>query len=165
MVSRKSILVSACLLGEACRYDGKSQACDVVTALAADYALVPACPEQLGGLPTPRTPSEIQPNGRVIDRDGRDNTEAFQAGARAAVQLARKHECPLAILKSRSPSCGTREIHDGTFTGALIPGEGIAAAALRSAGLEVLDESEAATRFADAREASRSHVSAHHGKA
>ncbi|MBQ9043851.1 MAG: DUF523 domain-containing protein [Eggerthellaceae bacterium] len=141
MTQRERILVSACLLGEPCRYDGKDVPCEAVQALAGSYELVPVCPEQLGGLPTPRTPSEIQPDGRVVDREGNDRTAAFQAGARAAVALARENGCTRAILKSRSPSCGVNEIYDGTFTGALIPGQGITATALSAAGLTITDES------------------------
>lgn len=141
MTKRERILVSACLLGEPCRYDGKAVPCEAMQALAASFELVPVCPEQLGGLPTPRTPSEIQPDGRVVDREGHDRTAAFQAGARAAVALARESGCTRAILKSRSPSCGVTEIYDGTFTGTLIPGQGITATALQSAGLTITDES------------------------
>ena len=138
--SNESILVSACLLGEACRYDGKSQPCDAVRALANTYELVPVCPEQLGGLPTPRIPSEVQRDGRVVDRAGIDRTLEFESGARETVALARKHDCTRAILKAKSPSCGTREIYDGTFTGTLIPGRGVAAQALLAAGIALADE-------------------------
>lgn len=140
MEQRERILVSACLLGEPCRYDGASQPCENVMALATDYDLVPVCPEQLGGLPTPRTPSELQPDGRVIDRAGRDRTEAFRAGAQEAVRIARAHGCTRAILKAKSPSCGTREIYDGTFTGTLVPGKGVTAVALEQAGIEIAQE-------------------------
>lgn len=136
------ILVSACLIGEPCRYDGKSQPCEAVKALAATHELVPVCPEQLGGLPTPRTPSEIQPDGRVVDRNGMDRTEAFRAGAREALRIACERECACAVLKSRSPSCGVHEIYDGTFSGTITTGRGIAAAMLGDAGLMLRDENE-----------------------
>lgn len=139
-LERESMLVSACLLGEPCRYDGKSQPCTTVMALEAEYDLVPICPEVLGGLPTPRTPSEIKPDGRVLDRDGNDRTEAFESGADIAVMIAKKHGCRRAILKSKSPSCGVHEIYDGTFTGTLKAGRGIAAARLAEAGIILQDE-------------------------
>ncbi len=134
---RESILVSACLLGEPCRYDGRSVPCQAVIALAEEFELVPVCPEQLGGLPTPRTPSEVQPDGRVVDREGVDRTAEFQAGARATLAIAREHGCKCAILKENSPSCGSSCIYDGSFTGTLVPGEGVTAALLREVGIEV----------------------------
>ena len=133
-------MVSACLLGEACRYDGASVPCAAVIALGERYALVPVCPEQLGGLPTPRTPSEIQPDGRVVDKEGADRSVEFARGAHAAVEIARAHGCKRAILKAKSPSCGVRGVYDGSFTGTLVAGEGMAAAALRRAGVLVSDE-------------------------
>ena len=134
------ILVSACLLGHPCRYDGKSQPCAKVIELAETRAVVPVCPEQLGGLPTPRAPAEIQPNGRVVDADGNDRTAAFAAGAREALRIAREHGCKQAILKENSPSCGTHRIHDGTFSGTLIPGRGKTASLLAESGIEVFSD-------------------------
>ena len=136
----ETVLVSACLLGEACRYDGRSVPCRAVMALAESCELVPVCPEQLGGLPTPRTPSEIQPDGRVVDREGVDRTEAFLAGGRLALATALDRGCTRAILKENSPSCGSRCVYDGTFSGRLVSGEGITARILREAGLPVLSE-------------------------
>jgi uncharacterized protein YbbK (DUF523 family) len=136
------ILVSACLLGEPCRYDAKSMPCDTVRALGRDRELVPVCPEQLGGLPTPRIPSEIQPDGNVVDREGNDRTDVFHSGAQAALRIARKHGCKQAILKAKSPSCGVHEVYDGSFSGTVVPGRGITASLLANAGLEVLDETE-----------------------
>lgn len=136
------ILVSACLLGTACRYDGASVPCPSVIELADTLDLVPVCPEQLGGLPTPRTPSEIQPDGRVMDRAGEDRTAAFAAGAHEALRIAREHGCGLAILKSKSPSCGVRHIYDGSFSGTLISGQGVTASLLASAGITLLDETD-----------------------
>ena len=127
-MSHEALLISACLLGEPCRYDGKAQPCEEAKALAGQYELVPVCPEQLGGLPTPRTPSEIQHDGRVVD------------GARAALAIARERGCKRAVLKSRSPSCGVHEVYDGSFKGVVIPGRGIAADMLANAGLDVVDE-------------------------
>ena len=136
------ILASACLLGEPCRYDGKAQPCAAVQALGDKRELVPVCPEQLGGLPTPRTPSEIQPDGRVVDRDGIDRSEEFRKGAREALRIAREHGCTCAVLKSRSPSCGVRNIYDGTFTGTTVTGRGVTATMLGNAGLTLYDEND-----------------------
>ncbi len=136
------ILVSACLLGEPCRYDGTAQPCDGVMRLADTYELVAVCPEQLGGLPTPRTPSEIQGDGRVVDAAGVDRTAAFEEGAREALRIAREHGCTRAILKANSPSCGVGRVYDGTFTGTLIPGMGKTASLLAEAGIDVASETE-----------------------
>ncbi len=137
----KRILVSACLLGAACKYSGGDNYCPQVAALVKDYQLVPVCPEQLGGLPTPRTPAERQ-GDRVMTKDGRDVTTAYLRGAREALKLAKLFGCDTAILKARSPSCGAQGIYDGTFTGAVIPGSGVTAELLRGAGLRVLTEEE-----------------------
>ncbi len=135
------ILVSACLLGLSCRYDGVGKECAAVTALCEGGAvLIPVCPEQLGGLPTPRTSAEIQRDGRVITLDGRDVTGEYLRGAREAVRMAKKLGCTSALLKARSPSCGCGRVYDGTFTGTLTPGWGCAARALRDAGLRVMTE-------------------------
>ena len=99
------LLVSACLLGVCCRYDGQSKANEAVLRLADKHELIPVCPEQLGGLPTPRPPSEIR-QGRVINRMGQDVTAQYQKGAEEALRLCRLLHCDAAILKARSPSCG-----------------------------------------------------------
>ena len=132
--------MSACLLGEPCRYDGKARPCEAAKALAGRYELVPVCPEQLGGLPTPRTPSEIQRDGRVVDCMGHDRTDAFLDGARAVLAIAQERGCDRAVLKSRSPSCGVHEVYDGSFEGVVVPGRGIAADMLAKAGIEIADE-------------------------
>lgn len=137
----KPILVSACLLGAACKYSGSDNSCPKVAALVKDYHLVPVCPEQLGGLPTPRTPAERQGN-RVITKDGQDVTAAYHRGAQEAWKLAKLFGCDTAILKARSPSCGAQGIYDGTFTGTVIPGSGVTAELLRDAGIRVLTEDE-----------------------
>ena len=139
-MSHEALLISACLLGEPCRYDGKAQPCEGAKALASQYELVPVCPEQLGGLSTPRTPSEIQRDGRVVDRMGHDRTEAFLDGARAALAIAQERGCERAVLKSRSPSCGVHEVYDGSFKGVVVPGRGVAADMLVKAGLDIVDE-------------------------
>ena len=135
------ILVSACLLGLRCRYDGQSKPNAAVLALGEKHTLIPCCPEQLGGLPTPRPPAEWQ-GARILNRAGADVTEAYLRGAEGALRIARLCGCSRAILKERSPACGSREIYDGSFSGILVPGEGSAARALRAAGIPVYGESE-----------------------
>lgn len=137
------VLVSACLLGEACRYDDKARPCQSVLDLARRREVVTVCPEQLGGLPTPRSASEIDassPDVRVVSAEGEDRTEAFLRGAAEAVGAARAAGCTVAVLKSKSPSCGCHAVYDGTFSGTLIAGCGVAAAALADAGIRVMDE-------------------------
>lgn len=137
------ILVSACLLGCPCRYDGQSKKHPEVEALQArGHVLVPVCPEQLGGLPTPRPPAERQEDGRVMNREGRDVTVQYQRGAEITLNTAREQGCELAILKERSPSCGSGEIYDGTFSGTRVPGDGVTVQLLRQAGIPVLGESQ-----------------------
>ena len=136
------VLVSACLLGEPCRYDAKSAPCDAVLAFLHDRPAVPICPEQFGGLPTPRTPSERQRDGRVIDAEGIDRTEEFTMGATIVLELARNLGCKQALLKEKSPSCGVHLIYDGTFSRTLVEGKGVTAAALEMVGVEVLSDEE-----------------------
>ena len=135
------ILISACLLGTSCRYDGGSKPVLSVEALMGRYQLVPVCPEQLGGLPTPREPSERQ-GDTVVTRSGADVTAQYRRGAEQALHLARVFGCKKAVLKERSPSCGAGEIYDGTFSGTLTPGDGVTAALLQANGIEVFGESE-----------------------
>jgi uncharacterized protein YbbK (DUF523 family) len=139
------ILVSACLLGEPCRYDGKSKPCDAVRALGKRHILIPICPEVMGGLPTPRVPAEIQPDGHVVNRDGADVSAHYEKGAQVALNLAHENGCTLAILKEKSPSCGNREVYDGSFSGTLIAGQGICAHLLEANGIRVIGESEIET--------------------
>ena len=133
------ILVSACLLGVPCRYDGTGAADERILSLAKKHQLIPACPEQLGGLPTPRPPAERH-DTRVLTRDERDFTAAFSRGAQETLRLARLFHCRIAILKANSPSCGSGQIYDGCFCGRLIPGDGVTAALLKEDGLSVLSE-------------------------
>ncbi|MBR3740482.1 MAG: DUF523 domain-containing protein [Clostridia bacterium] len=133
------ILVSACLLGLCCRYDGQSKQNDRVLCLAEKHELIPMCPEQMGGLPTPRPPAEIR-DGRVINRLGQDVTAEYEKGAAEALRLYALLHCDCALLKARSPSCGAEEIYDGTFSGTLIPGQGIAAKLLSQRHIIVLSE-------------------------
>lgn len=136
------LLVSACLLGTPCRYDGKSKADARVQALVGKYEIVPVCPEQLGGLPTPRVPSERR-GERVVTAGGRDVTEAYRRGAEAALALCQQNGCEVAVLKEKSPSCGCGQIYDGTFSRRLIAGDGVTAEALKAHGITIYGESDA----------------------
>lgn len=134
------ILISACLLDVPCRYSGDGALLpEAEGLLAAGHHLVPVCPEQLGGLPTPRPPAE-RVGERVLTKDGQDVTRAYRQGANHAVALARRLGCGCALLKARSPSCGSGTIYDGTFSGARIPGDGVAAEGLKAVGIPVFDE-------------------------
>lgn len=131
------MLVSACLLGLFCRYDGRIGADERVLALARDHVLIPVCPEQMGGLPTPRMAVEIH-DGRALTSDGLDLTAAFERGVAQVLRVASLTRARAAILQSRSPSCGIGEIYDGTFSGCRIPGDGLLVGALRSCGFVLL---------------------------
>lgn len=137
--------MSACLLGVPCTHDGTARTSAAVAALADDHGarLVPVCPETAGGLPTPRPAAERSAaDGRVRTEAGDDVTEAYERGAEHAVRVARAAGATAAVLKARSPSCGCREVYDGTFTRTRVAGEGVAAERLRLAGLEVRSEEE-----------------------
>lgn len=136
------ILVSACLLGCPCRYDGRGQAHPDVLALLDRHTLIPICPEQLGGLPTPRPPAERR-GDRVITQAGGDVTEPYRRGGAEAARLGALLGCEYAILKERSPSCGHGEIYDGAFSHTRVPGNGVAAQLVEDAGIPVLGESQA----------------------
>ena len=138
--SRPVVLVSACLLGVRCNHEGEANTSDAVVALRATHRVVPVCPESAGGLPTPRVAAERQPDGTVRTADGTDVTEWFVRGATHAVRLAEAVGATRAVLKARSPSCGCHEIYDGTFTRTKLRGAGVAAEALRAAGLDVVSE-------------------------
>ena len=132
------IIVSACLAGYRCRYDGKTVPNEEIVALMKRGEAIPVCPEMLDGLPCPRIPSERSADGtRVVSRDGGDVTEAFRRGADETLRLARLYGCDRAILKARSPSCGCGLIYDGTFSGTLREGDGVTAALLRENGITV----------------------------
>nr|WP_325298963.1 DUF523 domain-containing protein [uncultured Dysosmobacter sp.] len=134
------ILISACLLGVRCRYDGASKAHPAAGELARRHELVPVCPEQLGGLPTPRPPAERR-GDRVVTREG-DVTAQYRRGAEEALGLCRLLGCEAAVLKERSPSCGRGRIYDGTFTGTLAAGDGVTAELLAAHGIPVYGESQ-----------------------
>lgn len=134
-----NILVSACLLGVNCRYDGKSSDDSELFESLKEHNIIPICPEQLGGLATPRPPAEILGDD-VITKDGREVTEEFSAGAMEALKIARLSGATSAILKARSPSCGSGKIYDGSFSGVLIDGDGLTAKLLKANGIEVYNE-------------------------
>lgn len=142
-----AIVVSACLLGVRCNHVGQANVSAAVVALGERFRLVPVCPEVAGGLPTPRPPAELQPDGRVETADGRDVTVAYERGAAHAVALARSVGAAEAVLKARSPSCGCHEVYDGSFSRRRVPGEGVTAAALRAAGVAVRSEEDVAVDF------------------
>ena len=132
----ETLLISACLVGYNCKYNGGNNALppEVLSALRERYRLIPVCPEAAGGLPTPRVPSERR-GGRVVTRDGRDVTAAFRRGAEIAGKLAERTGARLALLKSGSPSCGSGMIYDGSFTGTLMPGDGVTTEYLKNKNL------------------------------
>ncbi|SIN90603.1 DUF523 domain-containing protein [Halodesulfovibrio marinisediminis] len=129
-------VVSACLAGCNCRYDGGNTANEHVQQLIREGRALPLCPEQLGGFPTPRTPFELK-NGRAISKDGVDITEQMLQGVEEATKLVELAGCTKAILKSRSPSCGAGIIYDGSFSGVKIAGNGLFAERMLAMGLEV----------------------------
>ena len=134
-----NILVSACLLGVACRYDGKSKGVSKIENLLKNHTLIPICPEQLGGLPTPRFPSE-KLNEKVINNKGIDVTLEYRKGAEEALKIAKLFNCKIAILKAKSPSCGFGKIYDGSFSKTLTDGNGVTAQLLLENGIEVFTE-------------------------
>ena len=136
-----NILVSACLLGIGCRYDGKCKPNEEVIKLSEVHNLVPFCPEIYGGLPTPRVPSEIV-SEKVLNAEGEDVTEQYSKGAKEALKTAMMFGCEVAIMKEKSPSCGNGLIHNGKFDGGLIEGDGIAVRLLKKNGIKVFGESE-----------------------
>ena len=138
-IAVRPIAVSACLLGESCRYDGLSVRNDAVFRMAGAYTHVAICPEQLGDLPTPRTPAE-RVGEHVLTAKGADVTAAYERGAVRSLDIIRRAGARLAILKSKSPTCGCGHIYDGTFTGHLVPGDGVAASLFKREGITVVDE-------------------------
>jgi len=134
-------ICSACLLGIKCRYDGKSKLNEKILELAKKEILIPVCPEQLGGLPTPRDPAE-QKGKKVITKLGKDVTKNFKKGARQVLKIAKLFGVKKAILKQRSPSCGCGQIYDGSFSGKIIKGDGITTTLLKRNGIKVISEEE-----------------------
>ena len=136
-----TLLVSACLLGVGCRYDGDSKPNDAVLALLERHTLIPVCGEVMGGLPTPRLPSERRGEA-VINAAGQDVTAAYRRGAAEVARLADLYRAKIAIMKERSPACGSGQIYDGTFTHTLTDGWGGTAETLRQQGVAVYGESQ-----------------------
>ena len=142
--NKEKILVSACLLGVNCRYDGKNGKNDAVLGLMEEFDLIPVCPEQLGGMETPRKPSERQKGEGAVcvkNSGGEDVTDYYRRGAEETLKLARLYGCRYAVLKERSPSCGSGVIYDGTFSGNKIPGDGVTAELLKANGIVTVGES------------------------
>lgn len=154
------ILISACLVGEPTRFDGTAAPCAApeIARWQDEGRLLPVCPEVAGGCSVPRPPAEIQPGGtaeavlagraRIRDRSGADVTRPFIRGAEAALEAARAAGARLAILKDRSPSCGSSAVHDGTFTGRTVAGRGLAAGLLERHGIRVFSEGQIAAAAA-----------------
>jgi len=145
------MMVSACLAGVNCVYDGSHNRQARFSGLLHDGEILLFCPEVLGGMRIPHPPSEIrggdgfavlEGRARVVSKDGRDVTEFFVLGARKTLAFARKHGVTTAVMKAKSPSCGCGRIHDGTFTKTLIPGFGVTAALLQQSGIEVVSDEE-----------------------
>ena len=132
------VMVSACLLGENCKYNGGNNLNPDLLRLLSGHTVIPVCPEVLGGLPVPRIPAEIV-NGAVVNREGISVDDAFRRGAEKALELAAAERPDLVILQSRSPSCGTRHVYDGTFSGKLVNAPGVTAALLAENGFHVTD--------------------------
>ena len=135
------ILISACLLGARCRYDGAAKPHPLIGQLARRHTLIPVCPEQLGGLSTPRPPAERRGEQVVTESDA-DVTAQYRRGAEEAARLCEMLGCSCAVLKERSPSCGSGSIYDGTFTRTLTAGDGVTAALLKARGVAVYGESD-----------------------
>ena len=131
-------MVSACLAGENCKYNGGNNRNEKVLQLMQNNEVITVCPEQMGGLPTPRITAEIR-NGLVTARDGRIVDSEFRAGAEKCLEIARQEQPDLIVLQSRSPSCGVKQRYDGTFTGTLVEGAGVTAQLLMENGFRVID--------------------------
>lgn len=133
------ILVSACLLGTNCKYNGKNNKNDKILEYIKDKYVIPICPEVFGGLSIPRIPSEIKDNS-VINKEGIDVTKYFVNGSKKTLDIAKALDIKKAILKQKSPSCGCGKIYDGTFSGNIIDGDGITTRLLKENGIEVITE-------------------------
>lgn len=133
------IIVSACLAGVKCSGDGSARPCQKVIDLVRQGKAIPVCPEQLGGLPTPRAPSERR-DDKVFTKDEGDVTSEFRKGAEEALKIAQLANCNEAILKSKSPSCGSGKVYDGTFSGKLVNGDGVFAELLKRSDIKVMNE-------------------------
>lgn len=136
-----NILISACLLGVNCRYNATGKMIPELEELISKHLLIPICPEQLGGLSTPRSPAEIRGES-VINKDSVDLTAEFIRGAEESLKLAKIYNCKFAILKERSPSCGNGKIYDGTFSKTIVEGDGFTAKLLKENGIKIIGETE-----------------------
>ncbi|MFC1542402.1 DUF523 domain-containing protein [Pseudomonadota bacterium] len=138
----EKLLVSACLMGENVRFDGKNSknSSEIIDKWKKEGCLVFFCPEVAGGLPVPRPPAEIQSDGRIITIEAENVTAAFEQGAQKALALCRQHHIRIAILKEGSPSCGSSLIHDGSFSHRKIPGQGVTTRLLEEHGVRVFSE-------------------------
>lgn len=132
------ILVSACLLGENCKYNGGNNYSPAVAEFIKDKEILPVCPEMMAGMGCPRTPIEIV-DGVLMDRDGNNVDAAMREAVAKAMKLIRKEDIQCAVLQSRSPTCGVNQVYDGSFSGKLIEGSGVLAQALKAAGYQVID--------------------------
>lgn len=132
------IMVSGCLLGENCKYNGGNNYSKKVAEYIKGHEVISVCPECMGGLPTPRIPAEIV-DGVVTNREGQVVDEEFRRGAQIALEIARKEQIDVAILQSRSPSCGSKQIYDGTFSGVKVDGQGVFAKLLKEHGFHMID--------------------------
>ncbi len=141
-MNKKNVLISACLMGVNCCYDGNGVPMEHLDGLMQNFHLIPVCPEILGGLPIPRRPAEIL-GDKVINNAGEDVTEYFVRGAEEVLKIARLYDCRYAILKERSPSCGYGKIYDGTFSHTEVDGSGILAELLTGEGILVCGETDA----------------------
>lgn len=137
----KNVLISACLLGEKCRYDGKDNLIKELDEIRKICKLIPVCPEVMGGLSTPRNPSEIV-GEKVVMNDGTDVTKEYEKGARIALETALENGCKIALMKAKSPSCGNGKVYDGTFSKTLTDGDGVTVRLLKENGIAVFDETE-----------------------
>lgn len=137
----QNVLISACLLGVDCKYNGSNNKLDdkIIHSLKEKYNLIPVCPEIMGGMPTPRNPVEIS-DGKVFDYDGEEFTKEFEKGIEEVVKLAKLYDATIAILKENSPSCGSNYIYDGTFNHQKIKGMGIAAHKLSKENIKLFSE-------------------------
>lgn len=140
MENEKVKLMSACLLGVCCRYDGKSKLSKKAVEIFKKGNVILVCPEQLGGLATPRASAEIQDDGRVLNKEGEDVTKSFKKGAEETLKIAKMINAEEFIVKSKSPSCGFGKIYDGTFSGNLIDGKGITSDLLNKNNIKITTE-------------------------
>jgi uncharacterized protein YbbK (DUF523 family) len=140
-MKKEKLLISACLMGENVKYNGKNNLMDL-RKIKEQYELIPFCPEVAGGLPTPRSPSEIVSHHplKLINKEGIEVTNEFIKGAKEALALVKKEKIKKALLKANSPSCSSSLVYDGSFSGTLLQGDGVTTALLRKIGVEIFDE-------------------------